>query len=80
MEKTFAAGRHGIISSTGSMPPLLQGVWTGTEMIVWGGDYYDAFTLDDGRVAILVADVVLPYGVAMKLVRVLLEERHDGRA
>ncbi len=39
VEKVFSAGRHGIISSTGRMPPLLQGVWTGTWKPRWSGDY-----------------------------------------
>ena len=39
VEKAFAAGRYGIISSTGTMPPLLQGVWTGTWKPRWSGDY-----------------------------------------
>lgn len=39
VEKAFAAGRFGIISSTGKMPPLLQGVWTGTWKPRWSGDY-----------------------------------------
>lgn len=39
VEKCFEAGRYGIISSTGTMPPLLQGVWTGTWKPRWSGDY-----------------------------------------
>ena len=39
VEKAFEAGRYGIISSTGTMPPLLQGVWTGTWKPRWSGDY-----------------------------------------
>ncbi len=39
VEKAFAASRYGIISSTGKLPPLLQGVWTGTWKPRWSGDY-----------------------------------------
>lgn len=39
VEKTFAAARYGIISSTGKLPPALQGVWTGTWKPRWSGDY-----------------------------------------
>lgn len=39
VEKAFAAGRYGIIGSTGRLPPALQGVWTGTWKPCWSGDY-----------------------------------------
>lgn len=39
VEKAFAAARYGIISSTGRLPPALQGVWTGTWKPCWSGDY-----------------------------------------
>jgi alpha-L-fucosidase 2 len=39
VEKAFAAARYGIISSTGRLPPALQGVWTGTWKPRWSGDY-----------------------------------------
>jgi alpha-L-fucosidase 2 len=39
VEKAFAAARYGIISSTGKLPPALQGVWTGTWKPCWSGDY-----------------------------------------
>jgi len=37
--RAFAAARYGIISSTGNLPPALQGVWTGTWKPRWSGDY-----------------------------------------
>lgn len=37
--KVFEAARYGILSSTGNLPPLLQGVWTGTWKPRWSGDY-----------------------------------------
>jgi len=39
VEKAFAGARYGIISSTGKLPPALQGVWTGTWKPCWSGDY-----------------------------------------
>jgi hypothetical protein len=39
IEKTFDAGRYNIISSTGELPPTLQGVWTGTWDPPWASDY-----------------------------------------
>lgn len=39
VEKAFAAARYGVISSTGKLPPALQGVWTGTWKPCWSGDY-----------------------------------------
>lgn len=39
VERTFHAARYSIISSTGDLPPALQGVWTGTWKPRWSGDY-----------------------------------------
>ncbi len=39
MEKEFYAGRHNIISATGKLPPALQGLWGGTYVPGWAGDY-----------------------------------------
>lgn len=39
IEKQFDAGRYNIISSTGELPPTLQGVWAGTYDPPWAGDY-----------------------------------------
>lgn len=39
IEKQFDAGRYNIISSTGELPPTLQGVWAGTWDPPWAGDY-----------------------------------------
>lgn len=39
IEKVFDAGRHNIISSTGELPPNLQGVWGGTYVPGWASDY-----------------------------------------
>jgi len=42
VERMYDAGRYVIISSTGELPPNLQGIWTGTWEPAWSGD----FTLD----------------------------------
>ena len=39
VEKLFDAGRYAIISSSGDLPPNLQGVWSGTYTPPWSGDY-----------------------------------------
>ncbi|MEK7474665.1 MAG: glycoside hydrolase N-terminal domain-containing protein [Candidatus Coatesbacteria bacterium] len=42
VERMYDAGRYVILSSTGDLPPNLQGIWTGTWEPAWSGD----FTLD----------------------------------
>jgi len=39
LEKVFDAGRYAIISSSGTLPPNLQGVWAGSYTPAWSGDY-----------------------------------------
>jgi hypothetical protein len=39
LEKVFDAGRYNIISCTGELPPVLQGVWGGTYVPGWASDY-----------------------------------------
>ncbi len=39
IEKVFDAGRYNIISSTGELPPTLQGVWAGTWNPSWASDF-----------------------------------------
>jgi alpha-L-fucosidase 2 len=39
IEKEFDAGRYNIISSTGELPPNLQGLWGGTYVPGWASDY-----------------------------------------
>jgi len=39
IEKVFDAGRYNIISSTGEMPPNLQGIWAGTYKSYWSGGF-----------------------------------------
>lgn len=42
MEKMYDAGRYMYICSAGELPPNLQGIWTGSWIPAWSGD----FTLD----------------------------------
>jgi hypothetical protein len=51
VERLFDAGRYAIISSTGDLPPNLQGVWSGTYEPAWSGDY----TLDGNLQAAVAA-------------------------
>ena len=39
IEKEFDASRYNIISSTGELPPVLQGVWGGTYVPGWASDF-----------------------------------------
>jgi hypothetical protein len=39
IEKEFDAGRYNILSSTGELPPNLQGLWAGTYVPGWASDY-----------------------------------------
>ncbi len=39
VELAYAAGRHTIISATGTLPPNLQGVWQGSWTAPWSSDY-----------------------------------------
>ncbi|WP_419194050.1 glycosyl hydrolase family 95 catalytic domain-containing protein [Novipirellula herctigrandis] len=39
IEKEFDAARYNIISSTGELPPTLQGVWAGTYVPGWASDF-----------------------------------------
>jgi len=39
IEKEFDAGRYNIISCTGELPPVLQGIWAGTYSPSWASDF-----------------------------------------
>lgn len=39
LEKQFDAARYAILSSSGELPPTLQGMWSGTYCPPWSGDY-----------------------------------------
>jgi alpha-L-fucosidase 2 len=55
IEATFAAGRHVIASSTGTLPPTLQGVWQGSWSPAWSSDYTMNGNLQNGAVASMIA-------------------------
>jgi hypothetical protein len=55
IELAFAAGRSTIISSTGTLPPTLQGVWQGTWAPAWSADYTLNGNLQNGALAALAA-------------------------
>lgn len=39
LEKQFDAARYAILSSSGELPPTLQGIWSGTYCPPWSSDY-----------------------------------------
>jgi alpha-L-fucosidase 2 len=39
VEKEFDAGRYNIITCTGNLPPVLQGIWAGTYVPDWASDF-----------------------------------------
>lgn len=80
VERLFDAGRYAIISSTGDLPPTLQGVWSGT----WSPPWSSGYTLDGNLPAAVAA--LLPTGTPELLLPVfdLLESvrddlRHNAR-
>ncbi|MEV0393559.1 glycosyl hydrolase family 95 catalytic domain-containing protein [Polymorphospora rubra] len=56
VERLFDAGRHLIVSSSGDLPPTLQGVWSGT----WTPPWSSGYTLDGNLPAAVAA--LLPTG------------------
>ncbi|MEV7225710.1 glycoside hydrolase N-terminal domain-containing protein [Polymorphospora sp. NPDC051019] len=56
VERLFDAGRYLIVSSSGTLPPTLQGVWSGTWTPAWSSGY----TLDGNLPAAVAA--LLPTG------------------
>ncbi|MEA9984257.1 glycosyl hydrolase family 95 catalytic domain-containing protein [Subtercola sp. RTI3] len=65
IEAAFAAGRHTIISSTGRLPPTLQGVWQGTWTPAWSADYTLNGNVQNGAIAALAStgnpELLLPF-------------------
>lgn len=51
VERLFDAGRYLVVSSTGDLPPTLQGVWSGTWTPAWSSGY----TLDGNLPAVVAA-------------------------
>ncbi|ASO20013.1 hypothetical protein FHR81_000306 [Actinoalloteichus hoggarensis] len=67
----FDAGRHNIISSTGLLPPTLQGVWQGDWEPAWSSDW----TLD-GNVQSAIAGLLVTGNAALLLPFFDLLEAH----
>jgi alpha-L-fucosidase 2 len=51
VEVAYLSGRAAIISSTGELPPTLQGVWQGTWRPAWSADYTLNGNVQDGAMA-----------------------------
>jgi hypothetical protein len=73
VERLFDAGRYAIVSSTGDLPPNLQGVWSGTYEPAWSGDY----TLDGNLQAAVAALQPTRTPELMLPVFDLLDERRE---
>ena len=73
VERLFDAGRYAIVSSTGALPPTLQGVWSGT----WTPPWSSGYTLDGNLPAAVAA--LLPTGTPELLLPVfdLVESVRD---
>jgi hypothetical protein len=54
VEMEFDAGRYNILSSTGRLPPVLQGLWAGTYVPPWASDY-----THNGNVPSAIASVLM---------------------
>jgi hypothetical protein len=71
VERLFDAGRYAVISSTGDLPPTLQGVWSGT----WTPPWSSGYTLDGNLPAAVAA--LLPTATPELLLPVFdLLDRH----
>ncbi|GAA3343807.1 glycoside hydrolase N-terminal domain-containing protein [Amorphoplanes nipponensis] len=73
VERLFDAGRYAVISSTGDLPPTLQGVWSGT----WTPPWSSGYTLDGNLPAAVAA--LLPTATPELLLPVfdLIEAHRD---
>jgi len=77
VEIAYLAGRAGAISSTGELPPTLQGVWQGTWAPAWSADYTLNGNVQNGGMASLI-----PTGtpeLARSLLRLVLPHLEDYR-
>jgi hypothetical protein len=57
LEKEFDAARYAILSSTGELPPTLQGVWTGTWTPPWQSDYTQNGNVPSAIASMLMANM-----------------------
>jgi len=58
LEKEFDAARYTILSSTGELPPTLQGVWTGTWTPPWQSDYTQNGNVPSAIASMLMANML----------------------
>jgi alpha-L-fucosidase 2 len=76
-EVAYLSGRANAISSTGELPPTLQGVWQGTWTPAWSADYTMNGNVQNGGIASLI-----PTGtpeLARSLLRLVLPHLQDYR-
>jgi alpha-L-fucosidase 2 len=57
LEKEFDAARYAILSSSGELPPTLQGVWTGTWSPPWQSDYTQNGNVPSAIASMLMANM-----------------------
>jgi alpha-L-fucosidase 2 len=57
LEKEFDAARYTILSSSGELPPTLQGVWTGTWTPPWQSDYTQNGNVPSAIASMLMANM-----------------------
>ncbi|UCC23042.1 MAG: alpha-L-fucosidase, partial [Planctomycetota bacterium] len=57
LEKQFDAARYAILSSSGELPPTLQGVWTGTWSPPWQSDYTQNGNVPSAVASMLMANM-----------------------
>jgi len=57
LEKEFDAARYAILSSSGELPPTLQGVWTGTWNPPWQSDYTQNGNVPSAIASMLMANM-----------------------
>lgn len=77
LEAAYLSGRANAISSTGELPPTLQGVWQGTWSPAWSADYTMNGNVQNGGIASLI-----PTGtpeLALSLLRLVLPYLDDYR-
>ncbi len=57
LEKEFDAARYAVLSSTGELPPTLQGVWTGNWIPAWQSDYTQNGNVPSAVASMLMANM-----------------------
>jgi hypothetical protein len=81
LEKQFDAGRYNIICATGELSPSLQGIWGGTYVPGWAGDYTHNGNVQSSIAANFMAntpELMLPYFDYLESLVPMLE--HNARA